>query len=127
MARNDHSRTEQRRHNERVEAQLGQLKIMVADGFRRLNFLIIRKGHEAMASLDEIQTKVSSNTSVVQSVAILIREYVARLEEAQDDPEQTATILAELDAQAETLGQFVASGTPAEEPGTGGEAGTQVS
>lgn len=78
---------------------------------------LLNEGVKAMADkFDVLVEQVAKNTSVTQSAVALIDGLITRLDEAKDDPEQIAAIVADLETQRANLAQAVAQGTPSEPP-----------
>lgn len=66
---------------------------------------------------DSLVAEVAANTSVTQSAIALIDGFIARFDEAKDDPEQIAALVTELRSNREGLADAITRGTPSEGDG----------
>lgn len=75
---------------------------------------VLDKLEQIMATLEDLQARVTANGEVIASAITLIEGIAQRLRDAADDPEQIAALAAELDAQKGRLSEAIVANTPAE-------------
>lgn len=89
---------------------LGILAVLVFVLFALFLFLGWRK---TMATLDDIQAKVTAETTVIASAVTLLGELSAAIKASVNDPVALQAISDSIDAQAASLAAAVAANTPA--------------
>lgn len=68
---------------------------------------------EIMATLDDLQAQVTSDTSLDSSIVTLIQGLAAQVAAAGADPAKLAAIIASMKQNAQTLADAAAANTPA--------------
>lgn len=83
------------------------------EAIRLLN-RILEQLEQHMATLEDLQARVTANGEVIQSAITLIEGIAQRLRDAANDPGEIEALAAELDLQKARLAEAVAANTPAE-------------
>lgn len=82
-----------------------------------LQFLIFGRS-DFVNKFDVLTEEVAALTDVVSSAVAMIDNLASQIEDAKDDPEEIAVIVADLRAQKTALAAAVAANTVAVEPET---------
>ena len=80
-----------------------------------LQFLIFGRS-DLMSKFDVLTEEVAALTDVVASAVAVIDNLATQIEDAKDDPEEIAAIVADLRAQKDALAAAVAANTTPEVP-----------
>lgn len=80
-----------------------------------LQFLIFGRS-DLMSKFDVLTEEVAALTDVVASAVAVIDNLATQIEDAKDDPEEIAAIVADLRAQKDSLAAAVAANTTPDVP-----------
>lgn len=93
--------------------ELAQIKLTELAQIKAALAALQREGLQIMQELDDLQSEVERDTSVISSATTLINGFAAQLAAAGTDPAKLAALRTKLSTNVDALAAAVAANTPA--------------